>query len=125
VKAVAGSAFTSLVNSFFVSLIALIPDANLGHAAAVMALISLYSTFRLHRGLGKGESAVSQLTLALAAYLTQFVAGALLIANPGDQSLVDVIAYVVVAAFAAALWRAWSLMQGKHTSGTGNPCAGT
>jgi hypothetical protein len=73
-------------------------------------------TFRLRRSLGKGESAVSQLTLALAAYLTQFVAGALLIANPGDQSLVDVIAYVVVAAFAAALWRAWSLMQGRHTS---------
>jgi hypothetical protein len=115
-KAVAGSAFTALVNSFFVSPIALTPNTNLGYPAAVIALISLYSTFRLHRGLGKGESAVSQLTLAVAAYLTQLVAGALLIASPGHQSLVYVIAYVLVAAFAAALGRAWSLMQGRHTS---------
>jgi hypothetical protein len=114
--AVAGSAFTALVNSFFVSLIALIPSTNLGYPAAIMALISLYSTFRLHRGLGKGESAVAQLALALAAYLTQFIAGAFLIASPGDQSLVYALAYVGVAAFAAALGRAWSLMQGRHTS---------
>ena len=115
-QAVAGSAFTALVNSFFVSLIALIPSTNLGYTAVVMALISLYSTFRLHRGLSKGESAGAQLTLALAAYLTQFVAGAFLVASPGRQSLVYTIAYVVVAAFAAALGRAWSLMQGRHTA---------
>jgi hypothetical protein len=114
--AVAGSAFTALVNSFFVSLIALIPGTNLGYTAAIMALVSVYSTFRLHRGLGKGESAVLLLILALAAYLTQFVAGVLLISNPGHQSLVYTISYVLVAAFAAALGRAWSLLQGRHTS---------
>jgi hypothetical protein len=80
-----------------------------------MAVVSLLGTFRLHRGLGKGDSAVSQLTLALAAYLTQLVAGVLLIARPGDQALVETIAYVLVAAFAAALGRAWSLMQGTYT----------
>jgi hypothetical protein len=115
-QAVAGSAFTALVNSFFVSLIALIPDTNLGYPAAVMALISLFNTFRLHRGLGKGESAVLQLTLALAAYLTQLVTGVLLAASPGHQSLVYTIAYVLVASFAAALGRAWSLMRGSHTA---------
>jgi hypothetical protein len=113
-QAVAGSAFTALVNSFFVSLIALIPGTNLGYSAVALALISLYSTFRLHRGLGKGESAAFQLALALAAYLTQFVAGALLIASPARHSLVYTIAYVLVAAFAAALGRAWSLVQGRH-----------
>lgn len=114
--AVAGSSFTALVNSFFVSLIALIPGTELGYTAVIMALISLYSTFRLHRGLGKDESAVMLLALALAAYLTQLVAGVLLLASPGDQSLVYTIAYVLVAAFAAALARAWSLLQGTHTS---------
>ena len=114
--AVAGSAFTALVNSFFVSLIALIPGTNLGYTAVIMALISLYSTFRLHRGLGKGESAVMLLVLALAAYLTQLVAGVFLVASPGDQSLMYTIAYVLVAAFAAALGRAWSLLQGMPTS---------
>jgi len=115
-RAVAGSAFTALVNSFFVSLIALIPGTGFGWAVAAMALISLYSTFRLHRGLGKDESAVMLLALALAAYLTQFVAGVFLVVSPGDQSLVYTIAYVLVAAFAAALARAWSLLQGTHTS---------
>jgi hypothetical protein len=115
-QAVAGSAFTALINSFFVSLIALIPKTNLGYTAAVMALVSLYSTFRLHRALGKGELAVRQLTLALAAFLTQFVVGVLLAASPGRQSLVYVIAYLLVASFAAALGRAWSLMQGRDTA---------
>jgi hypothetical protein len=114
-QAVAGSAFTALINSFFVSLIALIPNTNLGYTAAIMALVSLFGTFRLHRGLGKGELAVRQLGLALAAYLTQFVVGVLLAASPGHQSLVYIIAYVLVASFAAALGRAWSLMQGRNT----------
>ena len=79
-RAMAGSAFTALVNSFFVSLIALIPDTNLGYPAVIMAVISLFNTYRLHRGLGKGgESAVPLLALSLAAYLTQFVAGMVLI----------------------------------------------
>jgi hypothetical protein len=110
-QAVAGSAFTALINSFFVSLIALIPGTNLGYTAAVMAVVSLFNTFRLHRGLAQGESALPQLILALAAFLVQFLVGALLAARPGDQSLVYIIAYVLVASFAAALGRAWSLMQ--------------
>jgi ABC-type phosphate transport system permease subunit len=47
-RAVAGSAFTALVNSFFVSLIACIPGTRLGYTAAVMALISLWGTLRTH-----------------------------------------------------------------------------
>ena len=115
-QAVAGSAFTALLNSFFVSLIALIPGTNIGYTAVIMAVVSLSNTFRLHRGFGKGDSAVSQLALALAAYLSQLVTGVLLIARPGDQALVETIAYVVVAAFAAALGRAWSLMQGTYAA---------
>ena len=46
-KAISGSAFTALFNSFFVSLIALIPSTSLGYPAAIMALVSLYSTWQL------------------------------------------------------------------------------
>src|SRR5579862_8158803 len=38
----AGSAFTGLVNAFFISLIALIPDANLGYPAVVLGVSCLY-----------------------------------------------------------------------------------
>ena len=50
-RAVAGSAFIALVNSFFVSLIAVIPHTSLGYVAAIMALLSLLYTLRLHRAL--------------------------------------------------------------------------
>ena len=36
-RALAGSAFTALVNAFFVSLLALMPQSNLGYSAAIMA----------------------------------------------------------------------------------------
>jgi hypothetical protein len=113
-RAVAGSAFTALVNGFFVSLIALIPSTNLGYTAVIMGLISLYNTYKLHRGLEK--TAVPLLALSLAAYLTQFVAGILLIARPGLHSLVYTLAYVLVGAFATALGRAWALIQGDNAA---------
>ena len=39
-----------LVNAFFVSMLALIPGHNLGLGAAIMAVLSLYHTLRLHLG---------------------------------------------------------------------------
>ena len=113
-QAVAGSAFMALVNSFFVSVIALIPHTSLGYTAVVMALISLYNTFRLHRGLGRHEAGVTQLILALIAYLGQLGAGAILIFKPHDDLYVYWIAYLLIGSFAVALRRAWSLMQGRH-----------
>ena len=113
-QAVAGSAFTALINSFFVSLIALIPRTSLGYTAAIMALLSLYSTWRLHHDLARHEAAVLQIGLALLAYLTQLGVGIDLAIHPHDDSLVYDVAYVLVGSFAVALRRAWSLMQGSH-----------
>jgi hypothetical protein len=110
----AGQAFTALINSFFVSLIALIPHTSLGFTAAAMALISLYSTWRLHHELARHEAAVLQIVLALLAYLTQLGLGIALAIHPHDDSLVYDVAYVLIGSFAVALRRAWSLMQGKH-----------
>ena len=112
VRAVAASAFTALVNSFFVSFIALIPKTNLGYTAAVMALLCLHRTLRLHLGLTKRTAALVQLVLALAAYLAQLVAGVALAVRPHAQGLVYDVAYLLIASFAVALTRAWSLMQG-------------
>lgn len=117
-RAAAGSAFTALVNSFFVSLIALVPGTNLGYTAVIMAVISLYNTYRLHRSLSNGESALPLLALSLGAYLTQFVAGILLMVSPGFHSAVYTLAYVMVGSFATALGRAWSLVQGGNAPQT-------
>jgi hypothetical protein len=112
-KAVASSAFTALINSFFVSLIALIPHTSLGYTATTMALISLYSTWRTHHQLSRHEAAVLQLVLAVVAYVTQLGLGITLIIHQQDQTLVYYVAYVLIGSFAVALRRAWSLMQGR------------
>jgi hypothetical protein len=116
-QAMAGSAFTALINSFFVSLIALIPHTSLGFTAATMALISLYSTWRLHHQLSRHETELLQIVLALVAYLTQLGLGIALALHPHDDSLVYDVAYVLIGSFAVALRRAWSLMQGSHLPG--------
>ncbi len=121
-RAVAGSAFTALVNGFFVSLIALIPSTNIGYTAVIMGLISLYNTYKLHRGLE--NTALALLVLALGAYLTQVVTGLLLIASPHSDSLVYTIAYVLVGAFATALGRAWALIQGGNGAQQPEPTQG-
>jgi hypothetical protein len=113
-QAVAGSAFTALINSFFVSLIALIPGTSLGYTATTMALLSLYGTWRLHHQLARHETALLQIVLALLAYLTQLGLGIALIIHQQDASLVYAVAYVLIGSFAVALRRAWSLMQGRH-----------
>jgi hypothetical protein len=112
-RAVAGSAFTALVNSFFVSLIALIPSTSLGYTAAVMALVSIFQTMRLHFGQARHTAAPLLLVLALAAYLAQLVVGVALAIRPHTTGLVYDVAYLLIASFAVALVRAWSLMQGR------------
>jgi hypothetical protein len=114
VRATAASAFTALVNSFFVSLIALIPGTSLGYTAATMALLSLYQTLRLHLGLTRRTAALLQLILALAAYVGQLGVGVALAIKPHETGLVYDVAYLLIASFAVALGRAWSLMQGEH-----------
>jgi hypothetical protein len=113
-RAVAGSAFIALVNSFFVSLIAVIPGASLGYVAAIMALLSLWYTLNLHRSLAHTASAWREMILALATYCGQFGVGVALSLRPHDQGLVSVVAYFLVASFGVALQRAWSLM---HSAG--------
>jgi multisubunit Na+/H+ antiporter MnhF subunit len=54
-RAIAASAFTALVSSFFVSLIALIPGTRLGYIAIIMALVSLVSTWQTRSHLARGS----------------------------------------------------------------------
>lgn len=113
-RAIAGSAFTGLVDSFFVSLVALIPHANLGEVATIMAVISLLSTIQLHRRVARQELHIVMLVLGLGIYLFQLVIGVLLLLDPADRGQVSTAAYLVIAAFGVALSRAWKLIQGKH-----------
>jgi hypothetical protein len=91
----ASSAFTGLVNSFFVSMVALIPHANLGEVAVIMALVSLWATARLHRQAARRERHLVLLVLSVITYIYQAVVGVILIINPHSISQVFTIAYLL------------------------------
>src|SRR5215469_4222128 len=96
----AGSAFTSLVNTFFVALVALIPQANLGQVAIIMAVLSLIGIARLHRQVPRQEIQAVLLVLGVGTYVYQLVAGVLLVINPKDRGQIFAIAYVGIASLA-------------------------
>ena len=74
-RALAGSALTALVNAFFISITATIPHISLGIVVFVLALISLYTTTKLHRDLARREAQLALLIFSATAYSLQ-VAGA-------------------------------------------------
>jgi hypothetical protein len=115
-RALAGSAFTALVNAFFVSLLALMPHASLGVAAAIMAGFSLFRTLQLHWRIGRRDLHLVSLVLSLVGYLWQLVAGVLLAVQPHDSYFLYTVAYLLVGSFGVALVRAWALLQGRHIS---------
>jgi hypothetical protein len=120
-RAQAGSAFTSLANCFFVSLVALIPGAGLGPVAIIMSVISLVATVRLHGQVARQGLHLVMLALSLVTFLFQLVIGILLVLSPGDHGQVYSLAYLEIALFAVALSRAWGLVQGKHLRPPGPP----
>ena len=114
-RRLAKSSFTALVNAFFVSLIAIIPGTDLGYVAAIMAVLSLYSTFALRVRLTDASN-LGVLVFAALIYLGQLGMGIALIVVRSDTDLVYKLAYLTVAAFAIALARAWALMTGPSSA---------
>jgi len=114
-RAQAGSAFTGLVNCFFVSMVALIPQAGIGVAAIVVSLTSMLATARLHREVARQELQLMMLVLSMATYLYELAIGIQIAVTSGTGQISN-LAYLQIALFAVALRRAWSLVQGKHLS---------
>jgi hypothetical protein len=113
-RALASSAFTALVNAFFVSILALIPGVNLGYGTTLLAASSLWATWKLHRYDVSRRSALVSLVLAAVAYGGELYVGIAMIVRPHDSRLVTIVVYVIIGAFGIALMRAWALLQGRH-----------
>jgi hypothetical protein len=112
-EALAITAFTGLVNSFVVSLLGLIPKANIGEPAVIMAVISIVATVSLQRRLHTGSNLIV-MAVTLLAYAAQFVYGVLLLVNPHDSDDVINLSFIVFTTLIVSLQRAWSLLKGKH-----------
>jgi hypothetical protein len=112
-EALAISAFTGLVNAFFVSLLALIPLGNIGWGAGVMGVISVASVISLQRRLPP-TGRVTATVLTYVAYASQLVVAGILIVHPADHGVLNNLTYILIASMAAALQRAWLLIKRKH-----------
>jgi len=115
-EALAIMAFIGLVNSFTVALLALIPDANAGIAAIVLAVVSIVGIMRMNNRLHIARNGLV-LAISLAAYGAQAVYGVVLIAQPHAVGGLPSLAYILFVTLVVSLQRAWSLRRGQHLAG--------
>jgi hypothetical protein len=122
-QAVAGSAFTALVNAFFLSLVALIPHFNFGAVivpfSSLCLLTSLIQAWQLFRSLKSWQSLLRRaflVLLSVALYGLELVNGFQLITDPSQVGIVYALVSCLLGAFALGLTRAWELL-GVHRYG--------
>jgi hypothetical protein len=116
-KAVAAVAFSALLNAFFVSLSALLPDVALGPVALVMAIIGLANGlnigWRLLRERRGWLSAFRRAFLSVAGLFIfgyQLVYALALIRDPADRGALYVLTWLLLATFGLGIVRAWELL---------------
>jgi hypothetical protein len=122
-QAVAGSAFTALINAFFLSLAALIPRFNFGllivpfiSLCLVTTLIQAWQLLRLRKGWLSLLRRTFLVMLSVALYGLELVNALNLSIDPSQVGAVYGLVFLLWGAFALGLIRAWELL-GVHRYG--------
>jgi hypothetical protein len=113
IKTLAGSSFTGLVNAFSLSLLAIVPNTNIGAGMVVLAVACLYYTWSLHASTLKITKQYRVLALSMLTYTAQGVGGVTLLVRPHLVHIIGGLCYVIFASFAISLARAWALIQSE------------
>jgi hypothetical protein len=122
-QAAATSAFTALVNVFFVSMVGLAPKANIGQVSVILGVLALVQTLENLRHVHTWKRAryvVRSLVLVLAGlgvYGSELWFGLQLLRTPTDTSAVSSLLGVLLGMYAIGLARSWELLgaQDHHT----------
>jgi hypothetical protein len=116
-QAVAGSAFTALINAFFISLAALVPHYNFGTFIVPISAVSLvtslfqaWSLLRPRKGWASFLRRVIMVVVSLGLYVLQLRQGIGLIAEPAQVGFVYGMLFLLMGTFALGLIRAWELL---------------
>jgi hypothetical protein len=124
-RAVASSAFTALINAFFVSLVALIPHFNFGTLIVPFSCVSLlssllqaWSLLRPRKGWQSFLRRAILICLSLGLYGLELRNAVTLIIDPTQVGFVYGQLFVLLGTFALGLISAWELL-GAHRYGLG------
>jgi hypothetical protein len=116
---VADSAFTALVNAFFVSMTGAIPGFNIGIVATIIGTVSLLQTAYAGKRLWEGKATVRTLSqrlalvaLGLLIYAFQVYYGVRLIRSPTDVTGLIGLLNPMFGVYGFALTRSWELLGG-------------
>lgn len=118
-QAVAGSAFTALINAFFLSLVALVPHFNFGSIVVPFSCLCLVTTLIQARHLllhpKNWQSLLRRLFLVLLSvglYSLELVNGVQLLSalSTAQPAIIFELVWCIIGAFAIGLTRAWELL---------------
>ena len=113
----AGSAFISLVDAFFISLVGLSDIRSLPILSLVLSVAALLSYYRFTKKSPWGSTTdVIYSVLVILLYLTQFVAGVVYIKQPANPNIVQWLVPIVIGLYVGALRRAWEITGVKKLS---------
>ncbi|HEX6553120.1 MAG TPA: hypothetical protein VF026_10190 [Ktedonobacteraceae bacterium] len=122
-QAIAGTAFTALINAFFISLVALIPHVNFGLLIVpfislflVSSLIQAWQLLRLRKGWLSFLRRSFLVLLSFVLYGFELVNALQLINDPSQVGFIYSLVFLLLMAFALGLIRAWELL-GVHRYG--------
>lgn len=117
----ATSAFTALFNAFFVSLVALIPNTNIGGVGVTMGAIGLINSIGIARQLLRHERGWRALTRGAFLLAASFVLYGLqtwysivLLQNFRMVGAVSLLAFLMIVAYGIGLSRAWELLGARR-----------
>jgi len=116
-QAVTGSAFTALINAFFISLFTLIPHFNIGSAivpfsslSLLTSLIQAWHLLRLRKGWQSLLRRAFLVVLSVGLYGLELLNGFQLLTAPSQVGIVYGLVSCLIGAFALGLIRAWELL---------------
>lgn len=114
-------AYTALLNAFFLSLVALLPQTSLGWAALILSLIGLANHFMLGWNLSRHSPRrwlsivrrAALIVVGLLLYGYELYNAILLLLSPTTTTAISVLAPLLVGIYALGLTRAWQLLGGR------------
>jgi hypothetical protein len=119
------SAFTALVNAFFLSLGGLVPKANIGQATTILGLLALVETLRqlrrwpIWRREKRASRGLALVLVGIVIYGGELWVGQQLLRTPTDTSALTPLPGLLLGMYAIGLLRSWELLGAQeHHAGT-------